>query len=837
MQRTIPLSALTILLASWCLPATMNAQGCTNTSAYGTATPNADGTLTQISSCSYMSEYSTVNGVVAGANYEFTITGGGYITVREGTPTGPAIAQGYSPLVATATANGSLYPHWTVNDLCATASGCQTTTVQFLLNCVPPSATVTLVDDCANNQYSLDVNVTSVGDGASVDLVYSVNGGPDQTDPGLSTGVHTIGPFTVGQSVDLTVAHATDPMCNRYFTGLGTASNCPIILECGGAPLDQAYCYTNNDNHHWLYQSDNNEQLIMIFSAGSVESSTWDHLRIYNGPNNQSPLLYENPSGTTNIAGVQVIASSGQIYMEITSDGSGSCATNSTWGWIWQVGCLDCTSPQATYNVVTDCANMQYSIEVNITELGSDPLLDITNNNGAPTVQADAPGTYTAGPFPAGTPTVITLSNDVNPLCNVSSTAMVNPLCPTIIQCGGNVLNEAYCYQNNDNHAWHWQASSNNPLVIQFSAGTIESATWDHLRVFDGPSNNSPLLFEHIQTSQLNLAGLELIASGTDIYMELTSDGSGSCQSSTQTEWAWEVGCMDCTNPAATYSMVEDCIHHSYSIAVNVTDLGSGAFVRIANSLGTDTLANIPTGLTMVGPFPMDSTVMLTVLSETNNLCRIYSQEFSSNSQACVDTVCAATAYEYCYANNDTAWFAYQGIAGVPLTVEFLWGTMLVNDFVQIYNGLAPLPANLRWQGNLDGDMTGWAVNTTNGFHTMLVRIVSNATGSCATGETQLPLHWVVQCGAVGIDENGSAEFAVYPNPSDGQFTLQLPAGVHGTVDLRVTDLSGRTVHHEVFGANGSPNTFDLHGLQTGNYVVSITTNDWVKAQQLQIIR
>lgn len=233
----------------------------------------------------------------------------------------------------------------------------------------------------------------------------------------------------------------------------------------------------------------------------------------------------------------------------------------------------------------------------------------------------------------------------------------------------------------------------------------------------------------------------------------------------------------------------------------------------------------------------MDSTVKITVLNATNNLCRVFSPMLTSASQACVDTVCAAAAYEYCYTNNDTAWFAYQGTPGIPLTVEFLWGQMLAGDFVQIYNGLAPLPSKLIWQGNLNGNMAGWAVNTTNGYSTMLVRVVSNASGSCATGQTTVPLHWVVQCGAVGVQENGVAtSFSMYPNPTTGQLSLQLPEGFAGMADLRVSDVAGRTVYAKQFTSTGNVNTFDLKALQTGNYVVTITTKDWVRSQQLQIV-
>ncbi|HMN06954.1 MAG TPA: T9SS type A sorting domain-containing protein [Flavobacteriales bacterium] len=702
------------------------------------------------------------------------------------------------------------------------------------LDCTSPTATYTVVPDCDSYTFSVDVNITELGSDATLDITEGGLGNILAT--ATAPGIYTVGPFTANIPVVITLSNSENSLCNVSSTPLVNAL-CPQTIQCGGAPIDGNYCYGNNDSHAWSWQSSTGDALILIFSAGSIESSSWDHIRIFNGPDNNSPLIYQNGTGATDLTGVQAIAGSGMMYMEMSSDGSGSCASGSYNEWFWQIGCLDCTSPTATFSVVTDCPNMQYSVAVNITDMGSDPVLDITNNNGALPVVATAPGTYTVGPFPAGSATVVTLENDMNSLCNIQSQPLTNPLCPTVIQCSGALYSETYCYINNDNHTWHWQSAGGQPLAMEFSAGTIESSSWDHLRIYDGPNNQSPLLFDHTQTSQFNLAGLLLISTGSHIYMENSSDGSVSCASGNQVEWAWTLGCLDCTNPGASYSVVEDCIHHSFSVAVSVDSLGSGSFVRIANSLSNDTLTNIPAGITMVGPFPMDSTVTLTVLNETNDLCRVYSPAFTANSVACVDTVCDATAYEYCYTNLDTAWFAYQGMPGVPLTVKFLWGRLLANDFVQIFNGLAPLPNRLIWQGNLNGNMEGFAVNTTQGFSTMLVRVVSDGAYSCATGEASPPLHWVMECGAVGVEELSANDFVMYPNPSTGELNLRMPANVNSVVQLRVTDLAGRTVHAETFTSHGEVSTVDLHNLQSGNYLVTITTNDWVKAQQLQIIR
>ena len=703
------------------------------------------------------------------------------------------------------------------------------------LDCTSATATFNVVTDCDNFQFSVDVNITELGSDPTLDIVDAATSTVLAT--ATAAGTYTVGPFTANIPVVLTLSNSDNSLCNVSSPSLVNPL-CPQIIQCGGDPVNDQYCYGNSDSHTWSWSSSTGDALILIFSAGSIESATFDHIRIYNGDSNAAPLLYENATGPTNLTGVQVIASSGMMYMEMSSDGSASCQSGSYNEWVWQVGCLDCTSPTATYSVVTDCANMQYSIVVDITVLGSDPVLDITNNNGAPPVVATAPGSYTVGPFPAATTTVITLVNDENTLCNVSSTSLTNPLCPTVLPCDGTLHAETYCYVNNDNHTWHWQSAGGQPLAMEFSAGTIESSTWDHLRIYDGPDNNSPLLFDHTQTSQFNLAGLLLISTSSHIYMENSSDGSGSCQSGSQTEWAWTVGCMDCTNPGASFSVVEDCVHHSFSVAVQVDSLGSGSFVRIANTLGTDTLTNIPAGITMVGPFPMDSVVMVTVLNETNDLCRVFSEPMSAASTACVDSVCAPTSYEYCYTNNDQAWFAYQGESGTPLTISFLWGKLLVNDYVQIYNGLNPVPNRLLWQGNLNGDMAGWSVNTSQGFSSMLMRVISDGTGSCASGDVWPPLYWVIGCGSVGIDEVPLTEgFLMFPNPSNGEVSIRVQQLLTTPAEMRVTDMAGRTVLQQSLAPNGGLWTVDLGGLERGNYVVTITTQDWVRSERLQIMR
>ncbi len=106
---------------------------CLNTSSFGSANILEDGPngqLISISSCSYQEEYSTISGVPVGADLEFSIVEGGYITVRSDSLDGEIIAEGYSPLSVFNTSGANLYSHWNVDENCVQDDACVATQVQ-----------------------------------------------------------------------------------------------------------------------------------------------------------------------------------------------------------------------------------------------------------------------------------------------------------------------------------------------------------------------------------------------------------------------------------------------------------------------------------------------------------------------------------------------------------------------------------------------------------------------------------------------------------------------------------------------------------------------------------
>ncbi|NRD23414.1 fibronectin type III domain-containing protein [Winogradskyella litoriviva] len=95
-------------------------------------------------------------------------------------------------------------------------------------SCAPAEATATIVSDCDNNQFSIDVDVTALGDGTPElydgTNTYAVSG----------LGVITVGPYTSGTSVDLNILHGTDNTCD-LFVGSFVYDCPPLNDDCLGA--------------------------------------------------------------------------------------------------------------------------------------------------------------------------------------------------------------------------------------------------------------------------------------------------------------------------------------------------------------------------------------------------------------------------------------------------------------------------------------------------------------------------------------------------------------------------------------------------------------------------
>ena len=715
-------------------------------------------------------------------------------------------------------ADGSVSPPWNYT------VGC--------LDCTAPVATAgNVLTNCASQSFTVQVNVSNLGSATNLTIANNV-GAPSTAVS--ATGPYTAGPFPVGSAATLTLVNADNALCNL---ALGSFINsfCAVEITCGEPALEASYCYDDSDQQSWLYQNTGPESLALLFSAGGIENVAFDHLVIYDGANNLAPILWQHTGGNEQLAGVLAISTGTSIYMEMSSDNSISCVAGSAGitQWIWTVGCLDCTQPVATYDVVLDCDNGQFYIATNITSLGSDATPTLTNTGGAPAIPITSIGVYNAGPFPAGATVRVDVVTDENSLCNIHSPFLTSAPCP-LIGCGPFQFN--LCYGDDMDTTVVYQSGGAFPIAVYFNSGQLDQFA-DNIIVYDGPDFQAPVIFNGNNNG--DLSGLIFTSTNPDnvLCLRFTSDGFESCgDGSFQTPWNWIVSCLDCTNPAATFELLPDCLHHSYSIAVNVSNLGSATDLRLTDSWTLDTLSGVGVGTTIVGPIPVDEVAHITVLNSLNPLCRVHSEEFFYPAENCVVTACEPLGVEYCYTNSDTAWFVYQSGMNVPITISFGYGQLLSNDQILLYNGI-DASAQLVYQGNVGGQVGGLALSSNNPDNALTLKIGSNGTGSCATGEASPLLYWSVGCGLVGEAESGFIGFSIFPNPANAEFHIRHSTGVSGPAILEIFDVTGRLVMNEGFtAAPGATTMFRTDALQNGNYAVRLSTQEGQWTQQVQVV-
>ncbi|MBK9417328.1 MAG: hypothetical protein IPN62_08555 [Flavobacteriales bacterium] len=90
--------------------------------------------------------------------------------------------------------------------------------VECTAGCTDPDGTVTQTTDCGTYTFSLDVEILSVGDalGSTTSVSYTVNGGAPTVIPNLvEFDIQAIGPFAIGDVVNVFLLHENDASCDR----------------------------------------------------------------------------------------------------------------------------------------------------------------------------------------------------------------------------------------------------------------------------------------------------------------------------------------------------------------------------------------------------------------------------------------------------------------------------------------------------------------------------------------------------------------------------------------------------------------------------------------------
>lgn len=95
---------------------------------------------------------------------------------------------------------------------------------------------------------------------------------------------------------------------------------------------------------------------------------------------------------------------------------------------------LTCTPPSvSSATLIEDCPNLEFSLEIVVSDLGDSATVTVTNDGGQPDVDViSVPTTVTLGPFPAGTPVNVTLLHDSDSNCDLAFAPAVDSCPPPI---------------------------------------------------------------------------------------------------------------------------------------------------------------------------------------------------------------------------------------------------------------------------------------------------------------------------------------------------------------------------------------------------------------------
>lgn len=488
-----------------------------------------------------------------------------------------------------------------------------------------------------------------------------------------------------------------------------------------------------------------------------------------------------------------------------------------------------------------------------------------------------------------------------------------------VLVCGDEPLNETHCSSQNTTVTWSYTTSDGvSPVRVAFSQGYVGNTNGGaSFRIHDGANDAAPVIYTAGWGDVL--PGQAFTSSGPDLFMKLVTD-NGSCESQPwYTPWIWTVGCKDCNEALAVYTVVPDCANLEYSVDVLLVSLGTASSITIDNTLGVAPLVVNATGMYTVGPFPAGQQVDLTLVNPDNSLCNRESGPLVNEPCAVLD--CGPTDYTHCYGNDANTQWLFQG-EGESVGIRFRKGSLGGNDVIRIHDAVDPFSVT-PWSQTA-GDIANVLRTSTNPQFSLFMEMNSNPSGSCddglldpwdfvvgchggctqpvatfataclsadefnvtvtiteigSTGSVNITndggapavaataagtytvgpfasattVHievvganelcsWsspaqILDCNDVGIAEFGANSLRLYPNPSEGQFRLELPSTLEGNVDLRILDLQGRVlVQRGAVQAEGPTMDLDLSGYPNGTYIVMLQSERSVYTGKVQVV-
>ena len=418
-----------------------------------------------------------------------------------------------------------------------------------------------------------------------------------------------------------------------------TLEQTDFSVDCSVGPVNQSFCYDNGgetDPVIYTFTSTDGSPLRLTFNSGLVENN-WDELVVIDSDGsfivNPDDDFYGN-SG--DLSGLFYVSTGDTISFYINSDGTVSCQSSTgdlSNGIDYTVACATCTTPEATFAVISDCVNgPQFLVEVDLTSIGSATSITLSDDQSSPNQTANSPGLYTFGPYANLTNVVITIANDDDVNCILNSNSLTQEFCTDIfLDCAAGPITTDYCYPDGGDtnpEIFTFTSNDGTPLNLNFNSGEIENG-WDELVVIDSDGSFIVSPTDDFYGNNGDLSGLSYQSTGDTISFYINSDGIISCQAGSaglDQGINYTVACATCINPQANYSVIDDCDNgDQFLIDVDVTTLGDATSLTISNNIDSNTVAVTTIGTYQIGPFPFLVDVVVTLSNDQDVNCVINS--------------------------------------------------------------------------------------------------------------------------------------------------------------------------------------------------------------------
>jgi len=179
-------------------------------------------------------------------------------------------------------------------------------------------------------------------------------------------------------------------------------------------------------------------------------------------------------------------------------------------------------------------------------------------------------------------------------------------------------------------------------------------------------------------------------------------------------------------------------------------------------------------------------------------------------------------------------WGASSAVRAIAVQPD---GRIIIGGSFSYYNGtLRDKIARLNADGSVDGSfIVGTGANSS--VNTIAIqpdgRIIFGGSFTYYDGTAINRIARLHGDVSVGVDGVPSSGFTIFPNPSSGLYILAL-GEASGTVQITVTDITGREVYTEQFTATGSTmHTIDLSGQANGVYSLRIRSAQGTSGMKL----